>query len=96
MHRGYIDLHIHTNASDGLLSPEEVVKISIERRLKAISITDHDTTDGFVKIIDNAHDNGLELISGVELSCLYMGVDVHILGYFIDYKDPGFVKNVNV
>ncbi len=96
MHRGYIDLHIHTNASDGLLSPEEVVKISVERRLKAISITDHDTTDGFVKIIEDARDNGLELVSGVELSCLYMDVDVHILGYFIDYKDPGFMKNINI
>ena len=92
MPREYIDLHIHTNASDGLLSPEEVVKIAVERNLKAISITDHDSTDGFVSIIDEAQHDGLELVAGVELSCLYMDVDIHILGYCFDYKDPKFVK----
>ncbi len=92
MPRNYIDLHIHTNASDGLLTPFEVVDIAVEKELRAIAITDHDTTDGLVKVLDYALDKGLTLIPGVELSCIYMDSDVHILGYFINYEDESFVK----
>jgi len=91
---GYIDLHIHTNASDGLLSPCEVVQRATERELKAIAITDHDTTDGLAQIVETAAENGLELVAGVELSCFHMGCDVHLLAYFIDYKSPAFVKTI--
>ena len=96
MPKRYIDLHIHTNASDGLLSPEEVVEASAKRKLSAISITDHDTTDGFSGIIDLAKDNELELVPGVELSCMYLDTDVHLLGYYIDYNDPWFVKSIQI
>ena len=92
MPREYIDLHIHTNASDGLLTPREVVEVASEKKLRAIAITDHDTTDGYTKIKDYAEEKEIELISGVELSCLYMESDVHILGYFIDCNDESFVK----
>jgi predicted metal-dependent phosphoesterase TrpH len=92
MARDYIDLHIHTNASDGLLTPKGVVDIAAEKKLKAIAITDHDTTDGFTMIISYAREKNIELIPAVELSCLYMESDVHVLGYFIDYKDESFVK----
>ena len=96
MPKRYIDLHIHTNASDGLLSPEKVVEASVKRNLSAISITDHDTTDGFSRIIDLAKDNELELVPGVELSCMYLDTDVHLLGYYIDYNDPWFVKSIQI
>jgi predicted metal-dependent phosphoesterase TrpH len=90
----YIDLHVHTNASDGLLSPDEVVAAAKEKHLAAISITDHDTTDGFTAVFDSAQENGIELVAGVELSCIYMEVDVHILGYYIDHKNPDFVRRI--
>ena len=70
MPREYIDLHIHTNASDGLLTPMEVVNTAKEKKVRAISITDHDTNNGFAKAIDNAKENGIELVPGVELSCI--------------------------
>jgi predicted metal-dependent phosphoesterase TrpH len=92
MPREYVDLHVHTNASDGLLSPIEVVDIAIAKKLKAIAITDHDTTDGFTKALDYGGDKNIDLVPGVELSCMYMESDVHILGYFIDCQDEAFVK----
>jgi len=92
MPREYIDLHIHTNASDGILTPLEVVKIASEKKLTAISITDHDTTHGFATALDYANQEGIELIPGVELSCLYMENDVHVLAYYFDYKDEAFVR----
>jgi len=88
----YVDLHIHTNASDGLLTPLEVVNIAIEKKLIAISITDHDTTDGFAQVLKDTKENGIELIPGVELSCLYMENDVHLLGYYFNYEDSSFIK----
>lgn len=92
MARDYIDLHIHTTASDGLLKPEEVVDIAVAKHLKAIAITDHDTTYGFTHAAEYAAEKNIELISGVELSCLYMESDVHILGYFINHLDESFIR----
>ncbi|MCD6162539.1 MAG: PHP domain-containing protein [candidate division Zixibacteria bacterium] len=94
MPNDYIDLHLHTTASDGLLNPKEVVDAAADRKLRAISITDHDTTDGFVSVIDYTREKGIEIIPGVELSCMYNGADVHILGYFIDYKDAEFMQAI--
>jgi predicted metal-dependent phosphoesterase TrpH len=94
MTKGYIDLHVHTNASDGILSPQEVVEWAIKKKLKAIAITDHDTTDGFVEATQHTNQDDLELIPGVELSCTFMDNDVHLLGYMFDYKNPEFVKTI--
>ncbi|MFZ5353750.1 MAG: PHP domain-containing protein [Bacillota bacterium] len=89
------DLHIHTNASDGLLTSEEVVQWAIKKRMKAIAITDHDTVNGIDKAIKAASQDiacnsksnqQLEVIPGIELSTEYQGEEIHILGYFIDYK----------
>jgi predicted metal-dependent phosphoesterase TrpH len=95
MQKKWIDLHIHTSASDGLLSPEEVVKIAKECRLSAISITDHDAIGGFVEAEEKAAELGIELVSGVELSVAYKGEDFHLLAYLIDYENPEFQKKIN-
>jgi len=95
MQKRWIDLHIHTTASDGLLTPEEVLKIAKKEELCAISITDHDTIDGYLATKELAADMGIELIPGVELSMSYKGEDFHLLGYFIDYENPEFVKKIN-
>ena len=81
---GYIDLHTHTTASDGVLTPAQLVSLAIKKGLKAIAITDHDSVSG-VKEAMNAAKGKIEVISGVEISCDDPGfVDTHILGLNID------------
>jgi len=91
----WIDLHIHTNASDSLLTPTEAVEIAKKCGLSAISITDHDAIDGFVEAKGKADELGIEIISGVELSVAYKGEDFHLLAYLIDHENPGFLKKIN-
>jgi predicted metal-dependent phosphoesterase TrpH len=94
MRKDYIDLHMHTNASDGLFTPVETVDYALRMRLAAIAITDHDTVDGFKEASPLAEGNNIEILPGVELSCYHKGMDVHVLGYLIDYENPEFVKKI--
>jgi predicted metal-dependent phosphoesterase TrpH len=83
---GQADLHIHSTASDGRLTPAEVVKEAAERGLKFISLTDHDTIGGIVPALAAAKGfPDLKLIPGVEISTDIPDGEVHVLGYFIDY-----------
>jgi predicted metal-dependent phosphoesterase TrpH len=95
MQKRNIDLHIHTTASDGLLTPEEVLEIAKREGLSAISITDHDTIDGYLAAKEEAQELGIELIPGVELSVAYKGDDFHLLAYLIDCENPQFLKKIN-
>jgi len=88
------DLHIHTHLSDGTFSPEKVVKYSKEKGLSAIAITDHDSCSGIAPAIKAGEALGLEIIPGVELSAELDGEEVHILGYFVDWKNPRFIKKL--
>jgi predicted metal-dependent phosphoesterase TrpH len=82
-----IDLHLHTTASDGRLSPEEVVKLAVERGLMAIAITDHDSVEGIAAAMKAAEASpSLKVIPGVEFNTDIPDGEVHILGYFIDYE----------
>ncbi|MCR4430588.1 MAG: PHP domain-containing protein [Tepidanaerobacteraceae bacterium] len=82
-----IDLHIHTTFSDGRLTPVEVVQTSRILGLKAIAITDHDTVDGIQLAVDEAEKyKDIEVVPGIEINTYYKEQDVHILGYYIDYK----------
>lgn len=88
----YVDLHVHTNVSDGTLTPTEVVNLAVQKNLAAIAITDHDTIYGIEeakKAASSQRKNGyeLELISGVEISAEYKKKDIHILGLFVDEKN---------
>lgn len=85
-----VDLHIHTKASDGLYTAEEVCSMAIQAGLKGIAITDHDTLEGVLALKLDAF-SGLEVIPGVEISTSWHGQDVHILGYNIAY-DKGFLR----
>jgi len=80
------DLHIHTNFSDGLLSPEDVVRKSHEMGLTAIAITDHDTVDGIPAAEAEGEKLGIKVIPGIEFTTDLPDTEVHILGYYIDYK----------
>ncbi|NLK35873.1 MAG: PHP domain-containing protein [Gracilibacteraceae bacterium] len=84
------DLHIHTTASDGFLSPEEVVRWAGIKRLAAIGITDHDTVKGISPAKKAALRFGVEVIPGIELSTIFEDEEIHILGYYIDYKTRWF------
>jgi hypothetical protein len=79
-----IDLHLHTTASDGLLSPSDLVQKARAAGLLTISITDHDTTAGCDAARGPARDAGIDLIPGIEISAVADGRDVHVLGYFFD------------
>lgn len=78
-----VDLHIHTNASDGLLNIEEVIKLAEQRELNTIAITDHDTVQGLLDLEQSGLSYTLQVINGIELSTVYK-VPIHILGYGID------------
>ena len=90
-----VDLHIHSNASDGRLSPEEIVGESARRGLSVIALTDHDTISGLAPALAKAEAfPELKLIPGVELSTDASQGEVHILGYFIDYTDGELVARL--
>lgn len=77
-----IDLHSHTNKSDGTFTPAELVAEAKRIGLSALSITDHDTFTGYDAAVPHAREAGLELICGIELSTRYQGATMHLLGYF--------------
>lgn len=88
------DLHTHTTASDGLMSPQEVVRWASVKRLKAVGITDHDTVNGIAPAIEASARYGVEVVPGIELSTLYEEEEIHILGYYIDYKAGWFLDTL--
>ncbi len=85
---GTVDLHTHTNASDGLLSPEELVQLAAARGLRVLGITDHDTVAGLAPAQTVAAQLGVTVVPGIELSTAVEAGEVHVLGYFIDPQQP--------
>lgn len=80
---GRLELHAHTHFSDGQLSPAELVEFALERGVTALAITDHDSVEG-VAPAQAAAAGRLEVVPGIEISSSYEGMDLHILGYFVD------------
>lgn len=88
-----VDLHIHTTASDGRLTSEEVVRVAAKKGLSVIAITDHDSVDGIAAALAAAESfPPLRVIPGVEINTDIPNGEVHILGYFIDYKNEGLKR----
>lgn len=83
-----LDLHMHTDRSDGDVSPEALVASAVESSLDVISVTDHDTTAGVPAAVAAARGTSLRVIPGVELSSTYGGQEIHILGYGMDPQAP--------
>lgn len=86
----YIDLHVHSNASDGTLTPSQVTSYAIKKGLRAFALTDHDTTEGISEAINAACGTDIEVIPGIELSAAWMEKDIHIVGLDIDYENAYF------
>jgi len=79
-----IDLHMHSTFSDGVFTPAELIGKAVEADVSVISLTDHDCLDGLPEAMEVGRSKGVEVVSGVELSCEYRGRDLHVLGYGID------------
>lgn len=97
----YIDLHVHSNCSDGTFSPEELVVLGIKQELVAFSLTDHDTICGVEPAMRKAEefDHKIQVIPGVELSCKYMvtpsqSVEIHMLGYQYDIHNKKLIDTL--
>jgi predicted metal-dependent phosphoesterase TrpH len=88
------DLHTHTTASDGTLTPEALVAHAALRDLDVLAVTDHDSVAGVPGAIAAADGGPVRIVPGVELSAVHDGRDVHILGYFIDYEDPHLLSHL--
>jgi predicted metal-dependent phosphoesterase TrpH len=87
------DLHSHTQASDGLLTPEALVHRAVEMRVGTLAITDHDTTDAIPAARAEIARSGLalNLVSGVEISTVWENHEIHIVGLNIDIDHPALI-----
>ncbi|HXU88050.1 MAG TPA: PHP domain-containing protein [Methylomirabilota bacterium] len=80
-----VDLHSHTTASDGTLSPAELVRAAVKRGVRVLAITDHDSTDGLAAArAEAAQHPPLIIVPGLEINCDVPGAEVHVLGYYVD------------
>lgn len=91
-----VDLHTHSNKSDGSYTPTELVDYAIAKGLSAIALTDHDTTDGLAEAVlhaaalSQAGQPSIEVVPGIEFSTKHEDKDVHIVGLYIAYDAPDF------
>ena len=85
---GYVDLHLHTTASDGVMSPSEIVRLAKAKGLQAIAITDHDTIEGLEEGLSEGKRIGFEVIPGIEISAAHSPGSMHLLGFFLDIHHP--------
>jgi predicted metal-dependent phosphoesterase TrpH len=88
MAMGYVDLHLHTTASDGVMSPSEIVRYAKAKGLQAIAITDHDTIEGLEEGLSEGERIGFEVIPGIEISAVHSPGSMHLLGFFLDIYHP--------
>jgi hypothetical protein len=86
----WVDLHMHSSFSDGVRTPSELVALAVERGLSAIALADHDCLDGIRELVEAAGMADVEALAAVELSCVYRGRDLHILGYGVNAEDEEF------
>lgn len=91
----YVDLHVHSTASDGSLKPSEVIWLAKEINLRAVALTDHDTIDGIDDALETGKTAGIEVIPGIELSCSYNNKEIHMVGLFINHKNAFFCEKLD-
>jgi predicted metal-dependent phosphoesterase TrpH len=86
-----IDLHVHTNHSDGTFTPRQALTLARERGVACMAVTDHDTTTALAEAALIGAELGIDVVPGIELSTLYGGEGVHVLCYFMDPEEPDLV-----
>ena len=89
------DLHIHTNCSDGSLSPEQIVERACGAGLDAIAVTDHDNANGVERAVLAARGKPLKVVAGIELSAYDRDMETHVLGLGIDYAGDRFKESMS-
>lgn len=89
-----IDLHTHSDRSDGTDTPAELVRRARHARVEVLAITDHDTTEGWAEAAETAEQVGVTLIRGIEISTKHAGHGVHLLAYLPDPTHPGLVEEL--
>jgi predicted metal-dependent phosphoesterase TrpH len=90
----FADLHLHTVFSDGTYTPAELISESLKAGLSAIAIVDHDTVEGIEPAMEIAKGENIELLPGIELTAEYEGLEIHILGYLVDYKARDLLEKI--
>jgi len=88
------DLHTHTNSSDGVLSPSELLSKAIGLKISHISITDHDNVDGYLNAIESNFKDQIKILPGIELSCFENEKEYHLLGYGFDVENKALKKHI--
>ncbi len=89
----WIDLHTHSNISDGSLPPAELVRLAARSGLAAIALTDHDEVAGIAEAVEAGAQCGVEVVPGIELSAQWDG-NCHILGYYLDTSSPQLAEEL--
>jgi predicted metal-dependent phosphoesterase TrpH len=92
-HHNRVDLHIHSTASDGTLTPSEVVRLALARGLRVIALTDHDTVSGVAEA-QAAAGTEIEVIAGVEINAEGGGTPLHMLGFYVDPQTPSLTEKL--
>ena len=88
---GAVDLHSHTTASDGTLTPRELVRLAARHGVRVLALTDHDSTGGVREAMDEARGlPSLEVVPGLEINCDVPGAEIHVLGYCRDWEAEWF------
>lgn len=88
-----IDLHMHSAYSnDGELSPGQLVALCHERQLHTVALTDHNSTRGLDEAARYAETKGINLVPGIEIDCVFRGIDLHLLGFGIRWRDRIFAE----
>jgi predicted metal-dependent phosphoesterase TrpH len=90
----FTDLHLHTTYSDGTYSPEELAAAAKRCRLVAVALTDHDTVEGCARMRAACHASGIEFIPATELTAEIKGIELHMLGYFLDVENPKLLREM--
>jgi 3',5'-nucleoside bisphosphate phosphatase len=91
----FADLHLHTVYSDGTYTPAELVSEAGRAGLSTIAVVDHDTVEGILPVLQAAG-SSLEVLPGIELSSEYDNLEVHILGYLMDYENKAFIEKLDI
>ncbi len=94
MNNQWIDLHTHSTASDGTLTPAELVLAAAQKRLAAVALTDHDGVGGLPEAIEEGERRGIEVIPGIEVSADCSDGTMHILGFLVDWRSEKFLSRL--
>ena len=91
-----IDLHMHSLYSDdGEFSPEEIIAMGKKEEMEIMALTDHNSVKGVDEMTEYGKKAGIKVISGVEIDCVYKGINLHMIGYGIDHKRKEFLEIEN-